>query len=124
VGRQPDPGPVPPPAPPPPTAPARATLEIDVSGARDAVVLVDRKEWGRGETIKLELEAGSHEVEVRPPGRPAITKPVDLVAGQDKTIEIVVPQAAKPPPVRVVPTKRPPVKPRDDDDLLSPKGHK
>ncbi len=117
----------PPPAPAPaPAPPARATLEVDVTGSRDSVILVDGKEWGRGASIRIELDPGAHDVLVRPQGRAPVTQHVELAPGQVASVAIVVPAA--PPPrtvVRQVPAKpTPPQTQRhDDDELLAPKHH-
>jgi serine/threonine protein kinase len=123
-----------PPAPtaePPPAGPTRVaepahgTLEIRVSGAKEAAILVDGKEWGRGASIKVELAPGDHQILVKPPGRPTITQKVSINAGQINTVAVVVPA----PPARTAPRAKkdakqdtPPV--NRDDDLLTPKGHK
>ena len=122
------------PTPPPvvtPPAPTRGTLEVNVTGSRDAVILVDGQEWGRGASIKIELAPGGHDVVVKPQGRPPITQHVAIVAGSPNTVTIAVPE----PVVRVAPPKRdpkagmtsnkpPPPTVHSDDELLSPKGHK
>ena len=121
----PPPAPMPAPAPPPP---ARATLEVDVTGSRDAEILVDGKEWGRGASIKVELDPGPHDVVVKPAGRAPVSQHVELAAGQVASVAIVVPAA--PPPrtvVRTAPARQPPSQPQktrhDDDELLAPKHH-
>jgi tRNA A-37 threonylcarbamoyl transferase component Bud32 len=116
---------VPPPpaiaAPPPP--PARGTLEVQVSGAKDSVILVDGKEWGRGASIRVELEPGAHDVLVRPSGRAPVTQHVDLAPGQTASVAIVVPPT---PPPRTVVRQAPRTTPKpahNDDELLAPKHH-
>jgi serine/threonine-protein kinase len=116
----PTPAPAPAPAPPPP---ARATLQIDVTGSKDAVILVDGKEWGRGESIKVELDPGAHDIVVKPPGRKPVEQEVDLRADQLKLVSIDVPPPPPARPVRVPPRPQPkkdPKKPSSDDDLLRP----
>jgi tRNA A-37 threonylcarbamoyl transferase component Bud32 len=124
--------PAPPPPPPQPAKvapPARGTLEVTVSGATNASILVDDQPWGTGEAIKVELDPGDHTVEVKAPGRAVISQHVDIVAGQTMTLPIAVPPPAiVHPAVRPVvrPVKKPPPPPArlGDDDLLRPKGHK
>jgi serine/threonine protein kinase len=118
------------PAPPPPKVvapPARGTLEVNVTGAVNASILVDEQQWGTGEAIKVELDPGDHTVEVKAPGRAVISQHVDITAGQSVTLTMAVP-----PPAIVRPTPRPGVRPAvkkppphlGEDDLLRPKGHK
>jgi hypothetical protein len=106
----------PPPAPPPPVQ--RGTLEVKVSGAKDSAILVDGEEWGRGASLKVELDPGQHEVTVRPNGRAPITQQVEINGGAVNSIAIVVPRVIK------VPTKAglaPATKRSGDDELLAPK---
>jgi hypothetical protein len=114
---------------PPPAPTAPGTLDIHVAGTKDAVILVDGKEWGRGTTVKVELPPGEYDVVVKAPGRTPLSQHVTLAAGQINTVSMLVPA---PPVVRAVPPKRdpkkPPVKPpppaHNDDDLLAPKKSK
>src|SRR5206468_2463836 len=87
------PAPVPAPAPAPVTTPppARGSLEVTVSGSKDAAILVDGQEWGRGASIKVELEPGEHDIVVKPPGRESIAEHVTLMSGQLAKVAIVVP---------------------------------
>jgi tRNA A-37 threonylcarbamoyl transferase component Bud32 len=107
-----------------PAPAAPGTLEVNVSGATDATIFVDGKEWARGAVLKVELEPGSHEVMVRPAKGAPIKQTVEVGAGQVNTITIVVPRTAtgtrsKKPIKSTKATK--PTKP-GDDDLLVPKG--
>jgi tRNA A-37 threonylcarbamoyl transferase component Bud32 len=107
---------------PPVPVPTRGTLEVEVAGAKDSVIYVDDEEWGRGASIKVELDPGNHAIAVKPPGRAAITQKVDIVAGQVNKITVVVPKA----PVatrKIVRTKKDKTKPKPsgDDELLAPK---
>jgi serine/threonine protein kinase len=101
--------------------PTRGTLEVDIQGSKDSVIYVDGEEWGRGASIKLELDPGKHKVVVKPPKTAAITKTVEIDAGSVASVAIVVP----PQPGIKVRTKRPPrdrtAKPTGDDELLTPK---
>jgi serine/threonine-protein kinase len=111
----------PPPAPPVPATPAPATLDIHVSGSKDAVILVDGKEWGRGSTVKVEVPPGDHEVVVRAPGRAPQAQHVTLAAGQVNTVSMVVPALpVHVPVVKTHPGKTTPAV-HNDDDLLAPK---
>jgi len=124
----------PPPAPPPttdvtapPVKPAqRSMLEVHVSNSKDAVILVDNQEWGRGASVKVELDPGDHEVTVKPPGRGSVTQHVTLEPGPN-TITIIVPAAPVSRPVGHPPVKKDPRTtgkphpPGGDDDLLAPK---
>jgi serine/threonine protein kinase len=116
--------------PPPPVAPVvdKGTLALAITNSANTVILIDGKEWGRGaSSVKLELEPGGHDVELRPPGRAAITQHVELVAGQTAMVTIVVPPvpvAVRNPgrvPPRKDPKQPPPTKVHNDDDLLAPK---
>jgi len=106
-----------------PAAPVRSTLEVKVSGSKDAVILVDSQEWGRGASVKVELDPGDHEVQVKPPGRGTVAQHVTLEPGPN-TVTIVVPAVTA---VRTVvhapPKKEPKKEPKKpgDDDLLAPK---
>ena len=117
----------------PPAEPVvqRGTLDVTVTGSKDAVILVDGKEWGRGASITVEVDAGDHVIQVRPPNHTPISQHVTVVAGKNLPVPIVVAVA----PVRAAiraPVKKP-VKPpptndtkddtKHDDDLLAPKPH-
>jgi serine/threonine-protein kinase len=114
-----------PPAPPEPApvvAETLGTLAVTVTGAKRAVISVDGKEYGRGESVKAELAPGGHEIEVRAPGRDPIVQHVEISAGASNTVAIVVPAT----PARTGrPPKKPPTagatKPSDDDGLMTPK---
>jgi len=129
---------VPTPTPPAPAgsdvAPASTvgTLVVSVSGSKDAVIAVDGEEKARGASLKVELEAGDHELTVKPPGRPPITQTIAVNAGESNSFTIVVPPmstASRPPPrtakkdVKVEP-KQTESKMSKDDELLAPKRHK
>jgi hypothetical protein len=106
--------------------PQRSLLEVHVSNSKDAVILVDNQEWGRGASVKVELDPGDHEVIVKPPGHASVTQHVTLEPGPN-TITIVVPVAAVSRPTVHAPVKKDPhtnTKPHPpggDDDLLAPK---
>ena len=117
---KPEPVQPPPPAPAPAPAPVRGTLEVKVNGARDSTILVDGEEWGRGASLKVELEAGEHTVTVKPPGRPTISQKVEIHGGAINSIAVVVPPPQATRVIRV-PTKKDGPKPKGDDDLLTPK---
>jgi len=124
--------PQPPPAP-VEAAPALVQLEINVTGSKDAVIVVDGDERGRGTAVKVDVKPGKHAIEVQPPKAAPISRDVEVVAGQENVVEIDVPAprpAIKPPPPVVRPPLRPkpplppPIKkPPDENDLLKPKGH-
>ncbi len=115
------------PSPTPPPAPVetRGMLEVEVEGSKDALIVVDGEERGRGASIKLELDAGEHLVTVKPPGRPAIEKTVEVNAGGVSAVAIVVPKATR----QIIRRNK-----RDgqkqtttgtsDDELLAPKRNK
>jgi serine/threonine protein kinase len=114
------------PPPPPPPVPERGTLSVNVTGAKDAVIVVDGTDRGHGTSVRIELDAGHHDVTVKPPGRVPISQGVDLTAGDTSSVTVVVP------PVTVVhtparpPKHKPPAKPapvHDDDALLRPGSH-
>ena len=108
------------------TAPAsaRGTLEVEVTGAKDSVIFVDKEEWGRGASIKIELDPGLHEIVVKPPGRTPITQKIKLIAGQVNHTTVVVPREK----IVVRPGRTPKTqktkKTSGDDELLKPKGNK
>ena len=104
---------------------SRGTLLVEVNGSKDAVVLVDKREWGRGASIKIELEPGTHELEIRAPGRKPIDQHIEILAGQPNAIAITVPPLPLTRPTGHVPPKKDPIptRPKGDDDLLTPKGH-
>ena len=112
------PQPPPPPAQPAPPVVKRGTLEVKVSGAKDSVILVDGEEWGRGASLKVELDQGQHTVTVKPPGRATISQVV-IDAGAVNSIALVVPAPQPPRVIRV--QKKDTAKPRGDDDLLTPR---
>jgi tRNA A-37 threonylcarbamoyl transferase component Bud32 len=124
---------LPPTTPPPPSEapapePALGTLEISVTGSKDAVIVVDRVERGRGTALKVDVKPGSHAIEVQPPRAAPIRRDVEILAGKTSSVEIDVPAprptVLRPPPRPPVRPKPPPVKkPPQDDDLLRPKGH-
>jgi tRNA A-37 threonylcarbamoyl transferase component Bud32 len=110
-----------------PTVETRGALDVKVTGAKDAAIFVDGEEWGRGASIRVELEPGTHELVVKPPGRDAVTQTVEIKAGSVSTVAIVVPPAPARTPAR--PPRRggkPSGKqtPSGDDDLLAPKRRK
>jgi len=120
------------PAPPPPPAPVpeRGTLSVNVTGAKDAVIVVDGEDRGHGTSVRIELDPGHHDVTVKPPGRAPISQGVELTAGDSDSVTIVVP------PIKVVHTpartpkttrttkSTPTTKPKqDDDELLRPGSH-
>jgi serine/threonine protein kinase len=111
------------PAPAPAPAPLeRGTLEVSVSGAKDSAILVDGAEWGRGASLKVELDPGEHVVIVKPRGKPSIEQKVEINPGAMSSIAIVVP--AQTTRVIRVPTKRDSSKRGSgggDDELLTPK---
>jgi serine/threonine-protein kinase len=121
---QPVAAPVPPPAPPaPPPVPERGTLSVNVTGAKDAVILVDGTDRGHGTEVRIELDAGHHDITVKPAGRAPITQGVDLGAGDNSSVTVVVPPV---PVVRTPPrrqTHKAPKPPQDDDALLRPGRH-
>ncbi len=103
-------------------AETRGTLEVDIQGSKDAVIFVDGEERGRGASIKLELAAGSHEIVVKPRGRPQLTKKVEVNAGGVSSVSLVVPAAAHPMghPPKQLPKDHGKLPP-GDDELLTPK---
>ena len=106
----------------PPPVETRGTLAVTVTGAKSAVISVDGKEYGRGESVKAELAPGGHEIEVRAPGREPIVQHVEISAGASNTVAVVVPPT--PPRSGRTPRKPPttgPAKPPDDDGLMTPK---
>jgi serine/threonine protein kinase len=103
-------------------AATRGTLEIEISGSKDSIIFVDEEERGRAASLKLELEPGPHTVVVKPPGRPSITKKVDIGAGGTSSISIVVPSAGRPTGRNTKrDTKTHTKKQSGDDELLTPK---
>jgi len=123
------PTPAPAPAPAPAKAvapPARGTLEVNVTGVMNASILVDGQQWGTGEAIKVELDPGDHNIEVKAPGRGVISQHVDITPGQSVTVTMAVPAPAivRPTPRPVARPVKKPAPPLGDDDLLRPKGHK
>ncbi len=106
----------------------QGTLFVNVTGAKTAVIVVDGKEYGRGESVKVDLDPGGHDIEVRVAGRPPTLQHVDIEAGATNTLALVVPAEPTRPPIRTVRTTRPGgtiKKPTaDDDDLMRPKGRK
>jgi tRNA A-37 threonylcarbamoyl transferase component Bud32 len=115
-----------PPAPPPPprAEPARGTLAIAVKNSKDAAIVVDGSERGHGTSLRIDVDAGHHEVVIKPPRGPAISQTVEVTSGDTSTLTIVV---SPPAPVRTTkkpPARKPPAaKPHDDDELLRPAGH-
>jgi hypothetical protein len=112
-----------------PAVETRGALDVRVTGAKDAVILVDGEEWGRGASIRVELDPGSHELVVKPPGRDPVTQQVEIKAGSVSTIAIVVPPepARKPARTRTRPPRRDSktsAKPAGDDELLAPERRK
>jgi tRNA A-37 threonylcarbamoyl transferase component Bud32 len=105
--------------------PAMGKLEISVAGSKDAVIVVDGVERGRGSALKVDVKPGSHTIQVRPPKAAAISRDVEVAAGESSIVKINVPAAR--PGVKTAP--RPPVRPKstvkqppDENDLLRPKG--
>jgi hypothetical protein len=119
MAQQPAPAPEPPPAPPPPVV-ERGTLEVSVSGAKDSTILVDGEEWGRGASLKVQLEPGEHTVTVKPPGRASISQKVVINGGAVNSIAVVVPPPQATRVIRV-PKKEAKDTTKRDDDLLAPK---
>jgi len=116
---EPTPGEAKPTEPPPPT---EGALEIDVQGSKDSLILVDGEERGRAASLKLDLPPGKHTVVVKPPGRAAITKKVDISAGGTASISVVVPGSGRPTGRHTKKdTKSTIKKPSGDDELLTPK---
>ena len=125
------------PPPPPVVAPSTGsdtatlgTLDVTVSGAKDAVIEVDGAEKTRGASLKIELDPGKHEITVKAPGRPPHTESVEISAGESNRLSIVVPAmstASRPPPrtVKKEPKRERETKPEPkiskDDELLTPK---
>jgi hypothetical protein len=115
-----------PPPPVEPPEPEPVALEVTVKGAKDAVILVDGVEWGRGTAIKMMVDPGTHEVVARVKGKPPIKETVKIEAGQEpEEVTLTVPGASgiqRPvrPPRRQ--TVRPPPPPKSD--LWKPKGVK
>jgi serine/threonine protein kinase len=104
-----------------PAAPVeRGTLEVSVSGATDSVILVDGEEWGRGASLKVELDPGEHLVTVRPPNRPPISQKVDINGGAVNSIAVVVPPPQATRVIRV-PKRETGKQTSGDDELLTPK---
>ncbi len=116
----------PPPPPPPPVAPVRGTLAVEISNSKDAVILVDGQEWGRGASVKVELTVGGHDVVVKTAGHPSITQHVEVAGGQN-TVTIAVP-AATPHAIQgkhdPITKPVPPPSHGGDHELLAPNGHK
>jgi eukaryotic-like serine/threonine-protein kinase len=112
------------------TKPPKGNVEIDVSGAKDAVILIDGVEVGHGAQLKAELDPGPHDIEVRAAGHGQMPlQHVDLAANETNTLSFSFSAAAAPPVSHPPAThtqhgsKDPKPKP-DDDDLLTPhKGH-
>ena len=116
--------------PPPSVIETQGTLFVKVTGAKDAVIRVDGKDSGKGDSIKVELDPGGHDIEIRAAGRLPIEQHVEIEAGASNTVAIVVPASPSRPPVRTVrtvrssgPTGTTPTK-VDDDDLMTPKKRK
>jgi hypothetical protein len=104
--------------------PERGTLSVNVTGAKDAVILVDGTDRGHGTEVRIELDAGHHDITVKPPGRAPITQGVDLGAGDSSSVTVVVPPVAVVhTPAHTRPTHKPPKPVHDDDALLRPGGH-
>ena len=125
------PTPTPVQTPTPDQAPKRANVEIDVSGATDAIILIDGVEKGRGVQLKAELEPGPHDIEVRAPGRGQIPPShVELAANETNTLSFSFSAATAPVahptgghlPHHDQPKPDPRPKP-DDDELLTPHKH-
>ncbi|HEU0032208.1 MAG TPA: serine/threonine-protein kinase [Kofleriaceae bacterium] len=111
---------------PPADGPGR--IEVHVTGAKDAVVLLDGKVWGKGTSLEIETAAGEHDITVRAKGREPITQHIEVRAGQLSAVAVVVPA-----PTPAKPPKKPPRKPPrdgtqkpppDEDALLKPKSVK
>jgi serine/threonine protein kinase len=116
--------PQPPPAvvTPPPAPPVeRGTLEVSISGAKDSVILVDGEEWGRGASLKVELDPGEHLVTVTPANRPSISQRVEINGGAVNSIAIVVPPKQATRVIRVPNKDGGKPAGRGDDELLTPK---
>jgi serine/threonine-protein kinase len=94
----------------------RVMLEIKITGASAATIVVDDIVWGEGSRISVPVLAGKHKIEVRAPGRPLVIEEHDITA--DRTISIVVPpkpradepvaSAGRTIPVRPAPDLMPP----------------
>jgi serine/threonine-protein kinase len=114
----------PPPVTEPPPPGTSGTLDISVTGARDATILVDGVEWGRGASIRVQLDPGPHDLEARVRGRDPILQHVEVAAGQRSAATLVVPPRTAPPHPTHPPRKQPSTqsKQRDEDSLLKPKG--
>jgi len=118
------------PTPEPAIAPAnsalpKSTVEVNVTGPKGSIIYIDGNELGTGPTVKAEIEAGDHDIEVRAPGRKPTVQHVSIEAGQDALVAIVVPMAPPKPIIRTItrpaPTKSAVPAPPDDDDLMKPK---
>jgi hypothetical protein len=106
-----------------PVPPQRGTLEVEITGAKDSTIYVDGEEWGRGASIKMPLDPGTHEIKVKPPGRDAIIQTATIEPGQDNKLTIVVPKE------KIVIRRgkthvKEPARPPSDDELLTPKKKK
>ena len=115
------------PTPTPEQTPKKANVEIDVSGTKDAIILIDGVEKGRGLQLKAELDPGPHDIEVRAPGRGQIPpRHVDLAANETNTLSFAFSAATVPHPTGGRPAHLPRPDPRpkpDDDELLTPHKH-
>ncbi len=112
-------------APTEPAAPERVAMAVTVSGAKDALIIVDGIEWGRGDALKM-IEPGTHQIVARVRGKPEITETVQIEPGEEiKRVTLTVPGGVaiqrpqrpprRPPVVKPVPPK---------SDLLKPRGIK
>ncbi|HUS32031.1 MAG TPA: serine/threonine-protein kinase [Kofleriaceae bacterium] len=105
----------------------RGTLEVEVKGAKDSTIYVDGEEWGRGASVKVPLEPGTHEIKVKPPGRAAIVQTTTIESGQSNKLTIVVPKektiVIRRGSAKTQPKETPPPPP-SDDALLAPKKRK
>jgi hypothetical protein len=85
-----------------------AKLTIDVSATQpDVVISVDGARVQRGDLASpVEVDAGSHTVEARAPGRSPHTETFEIADGESRSITI--PALAESPPDEPVPTAPPP----------------
>ncbi len=71
--------------------------------------------------MKVDVDAGKHDIVVKPPGRPQQTQHVELTAGQEKAVTFTVPPPLRTAPVRPTQPKQQPVHPTQNaDELLKP----
>jgi hypothetical protein len=85
--------PPPPPLPPPTTG----TLELEVN-PDDAMVGLDGKSIGTAKGFRQELAIGAHVLEISAPGHETRREAVNITAGSERTLSVVLTPVLAPPP--------------------------